>query len=113
MKSIFTSLILFLILPAVAFSGNLGTPWSVSWPFFQKANVPHSLTGGYGDWCVIGEGAHPGLDFGAITGDSVLVPADTPEAGTFSFKTRELASGLYFLQTEMTDIPAYRIVIIN
>ncbi len=76
MRSIFICLILLLFLSASASSNNRGTPWQVSWPFFQNANVPHSLTGGYGDWCVIDEGAHPGLDFGAIPGDSVLVPSD-------------------------------------
>ncbi len=79
MRSPFTCLTVFLLLLSTsASSNNRGTPWQVSWPFFQNADVPHSLTGGYGDWCVIDEGAHPGLDFGAITGDSVLVPADIP-----------------------------------
>ena len=37
----------------------------------------------------------------------------TPDSGTFSFQTGELAPGLYFLQTDMKDIETYRIVIIN
>ena len=36
-----------------------------------------------------------------------------PDSGTYSFQTGELAPGLYFLQTDMKDIPAYRIVVIN
>ncbi|MCD6587514.1 MAG: hypothetical protein J7K88_03090, partial [Candidatus Fermentibacteraceae bacterium] len=67
-----------ILLTTVALSGELSIPWQISFPFFKNAQAPHSVIEGYGDWCVIGEGAHPGLDFGAITGDSVLVPADTP-----------------------------------
>ncbi|MCK5787357.1 MAG: T9SS type A sorting domain-containing protein, partial [Candidatus Sabulitectum sp.] len=37
----------------------------------------------------------------------------TPDSGIYSFLSGELAPGLYFLQTDMKDIPVYRIVIIN
>ena len=74
MRSIITCLVLLPFLSASASPNNRSTPWQVSWPFFQNANVPHSLTGGYGDWCVIDEGAHTGLDFGVLPGDFVVVP---------------------------------------
>ncbi len=43
----------------------------------------------------------------------VIEEFTTLDSGTSSFQTGELAPGLYFLQTDMKDIPAYRIVIIN
>ncbi|MCK4505162.1 MAG: hypothetical protein KAW14_06065 [Candidatus Aegiribacteria sp.] len=49
-------------------------PWDLSWPFFDNAPSPHGVFNGYGDWCVIEEGPHPGLDFAADSGDSVIVP---------------------------------------
>ena len=68
MRSIFACLILLLSLSTSTFSDNRGTPWPVSWPFFQNAQAPHSIQIGYGDWCVFSEGAHPGLNFSAVTG---------------------------------------------
>lgn len=53
------------------------TPWSLSWPFFSNAPVPHKIIGGYGDWCDPAEGLHPGLDFAAADSDSVLVPTES------------------------------------
>ncbi len=78
MRSIIVCLVVSLLLSTSVFSDNRGTPWLVSWPFFQNAQAPHSIQSGYGDWCIIDEGAHPGLDFGATLGDSVVVPSDTP-----------------------------------
>ncbi|MCD4707868.1 MAG: hypothetical protein K8S62_09030, partial [Candidatus Sabulitectum sp.] len=95
MRSIFTCLILLLMLSTSALSNDRGTPWQVSFPFFQNAQAPHSIQSGYGDWCVIGEGAHPGLDFGAIPGDSVLVPTHTPMYAIQIF-LGELGSTLVF-----------------
>jgi len=37
----------------------------------------------------------------------------TPDPGTYSFKTKNLVPGIYFLQSDMNDIQTHRIVIIN
>ena len=51
-------------------------PWELSWPFFEGEAASHSIIGGYGDWCDLAEGLHPGLDFGAEISDIVLLPTD-------------------------------------
>ncbi len=38
----------------------------LSFPFFQNGQstgIPDKLMVGYGDWCIPGEGLHPGIDF--------------------------------------------------
>ncbi len=77
MRIIFTCLISLLLFSTPVISNDRGTPWLVSWPFFQNAQAPHSINGGYGDWCAPIEGMHPGLDFAAAVGDSVLMPTDS------------------------------------
>ena len=76
MRYIFTCLISLLLFSTSTFSDDRSTPWLVSWPFFQNTQSPHKIIGGYGDWCVAYEGAHPGLDFGVEPEDSVLLPTD-------------------------------------
>jgi len=59
------------LLTTVVFSDDHSTPWQISFPFFKNAQAPHGVIEGYGDWCVIGEGAHSGL-----TEESVLCLSD-------------------------------------
>ena len=86
MRHILTCLICLLLFSTSALSNDRGTPWLISWPFFQNAQAPHSIQSGYGDWCIYMEGAHPGLDFGAILKDPVLLPTDDTRytLGTYS-----------------------------
>lgn len=86
MRSIFACLILLLLLSSSAFSDDRDVPWLVSWPFFQNVSPPHSINGGYGDWCIKSEGAHPGLDFGAEPDSLVLLPTNDTRytLGTYS-----------------------------
>ena len=60
-----------------AFSQGTDDPWLLSWPIFENTSGTSGVFNGYGDWCVRDEGPHPGLDFAAISGDSVIVPSDS------------------------------------
>ena len=79
MRNIARSFIFICILSivTVAITDDRDTPWLLSWPFFKNVPAPHKIIGGYGDWCVKVEGLHPGLDFAASHGDSVLLPTDS------------------------------------
>ena len=52
----------------------------LSFPFFQSGQstgISPELMVGYGDWCVIGEGAHAGTNqYFGLTEDSVLCLSD-------------------------------------
>lgn len=73
----FQMITLFLAISSIVTAQGTETPWDLSWPFFKNAAAPHGVFNGYGDWCVIDEGPHPGLDFAAQPGDSVIVPANS------------------------------------
>ena len=51
--------------------------WPISWPLIaDSGSVPVTrVQNGYGDWCVIDEGPHPGLDFSADITDNVVNPS--------------------------------------
>jgi len=99
MRYIFTCIVVsLLLLSTSAFSDDRSTPWLVSWPFFQNAQSPHKIIGGYGDWCVAFEGAHPGLDFGAVPvpDDSVLLPTDNTSYTLLTHSYPDIGSVVIF-----------------
>jgi len=76
-QNLFKSYLLYLLVfPLTAISQGTEEPWLLSWPIYQSMSGAYSLLNGYGDWCVIDEGPHPGLDVTALPNDSVLVPSD-------------------------------------
>ena len=71
MRNLISRLTVLLIFSSTyAISNDRDTPRLASWPFFQNAQTPHSIIGGYGDWSVIDEGPQPGLDFTAQMGEA-------------------------------------------
>ncbi|MCD4701711.1 MAG: hypothetical protein K8S24_07625, partial [Candidatus Aegiribacteria sp.] len=51
--------------------------WPITWPLIaDSGSVPVTrVQNGYGDWCTIAEGPHPGLDFSADLTDNVVNPS--------------------------------------
>ena len=84
MKTIlFTVFVLLFSVSKTAFSVPTPT-WYPYWPYSTDQGIDEVHIG-YGDWCVIEEGPHPGIDFGdpdQINGSQVYSPCAYDKYGS-------------------------------
>ncbi|MCK4506371.1 MAG: hypothetical protein KAW14_12220 [Candidatus Aegiribacteria sp.] len=53
--------------------------WNPCWPMFYNSTILEQCGKGYGDWCPVSEGPHPGVDFDATNNNNdILAPFDLP-----------------------------------
>lgn len=87
MRTLQLSILLCIVLfnAAVLATPPMEPTWYPHWPFSTDTGIDEVHIG-YGDWCVIDEGPHPGIDFGDPNGGGTMVYSPCAEDYSVQFK---------------------------
>ena len=87
MRTLFLKVLLFIVLFSAVVHAipPIEPTWYPYWPFSTDTGIDEVHIG-YGDWCVIEEGPHPGIDYGDPNGGGTMVYSLCAEDESVQFK---------------------------